>query len=243
MWRVVGPVGVGRRVFLPSRTGRVEDARVARIQKMRTLVGLGAFSFVALCYRLAGSLTDVAEDRFGQSWLSVLALAVTLPLIIAVLAAFARPARRTELLRRALRPLGAMFAIFAGMFVFPASVLTGFVEGRFAVNPFMTAVTATGILLTFIWVLPFVIYGIAMSLVHVFRSADIHETVPPLVAMTVVWEMLLVDLATGAYEGVPEVLRVVMLIGAPVSVTAVGMWELRRLRVHYGLRLRGALMR
>ncbi|GAA2626994.1 hypothetical protein GCM10009863_47370 [Streptomyces axinellae] len=241
--RVVGPVPVGRRIFLPSRPGRVEDARVARIQKMRTLVGLAAFSFVALSYRLAGTLKDVAEDRFDQSWYSILALAVTLPLVIAALAAFALPARRRELLRRALGPLGAMFAIFAGMVVFPASVLTGFSAGRFAVNPFMTVVTAIGLLFTVAWVLPFVIYGVAMSLVHVFRSADIHETVPPLVAMTVVWEMLLVDLVTGAYEGVPEALRVVMLLGAPVSVTLVGMWELRRLRLHYNLRLRGALMR
>ena len=101
----------------------------------------------------------------------------------------------------------------------------------------------TVVVLTIVWVLPFVIYGIAMSLVHVFRTADIHETVPSLVAMTVVWEMLFVDVFTGAYEGVPGPLRLIMLMGAPVSVTAVGLWELHRLRVYYGLRLRGALLR
>ncbi|WP_326685779.1 hypothetical protein OIE63_00640 [Streptomyces sp. NBC_01795] len=55
--------------------------------------------------------------------------------------------------------------------------------------------------------------------------------------------MLLVDVFTGAYAGVPASLRVIMLMGAPVSVTVVGLWELHRLRASYGLRVRGALLR
>ncbi|WP_231976162.1 hypothetical protein [Streptomyces sp. 3214.6] len=55
--------------------------------------------------------------------------------------------------------------------------------------------------------------------------------------------MALIDLLTGAYGGVPGPLRIVLVLGAPVSVTAVALWELRRLRVGYGLTLRGALMR
>jgi hypothetical protein len=76
-----------------------------------------------------------------------------------------------------------------------------------------------------------------------FRTADIHETVPPLLAMALVWEMTLVDLFTGAYAGVPGPLRVLLVLGAPVSVTAVGLWELRRLRAHYGIAVRDMLMR
>jgi hypothetical protein len=33
------------------------------------------------------------------------------------------------------------------------------------------------------------------------------------------------------------------MLGAPVSVTAVGLWELRRLRTHYGISVRGLLVR
>ncbi|MGI5347414.1 hypothetical protein ACQEU8_04390 [Streptomyces sp. CA-250714] len=214
-----------------------------RIQKVRTMVGLGAFLWVSLSYRLAENLGDVAKARFDQSWITVLALSVTFPVLVGVLVALARPAQRRELLRRAARPFGAIVAIFAGMFLFPLQVLTGFGSGLFAGNLPMTILEHTATVITIVWVLPFVIYGVAMSLVHVFRTADIHETVPPLIAMTVVWEMLIVDLFTGAYAGVPGPLRMIMLVGAPVSVTAVGLWELHRLRAYYGLRLRGALLR
>ncbi|MGP3987329.1 hypothetical protein [Streptomyces sp. 3N207] len=214
-----------------------------RIQRIRTMVGLGAFCWVSLSYRLAENLSDAAKDRFNQSWITVLALSVTYPVLVGILVALAEPAQRRELLRRAGRPLGAIVAIFAGMFLFPLQVLTGFGNGLFAGNLPMTIVEHTATVITIVWVLPFVVYGIAMSLVHVFRTADIHETVPPLIAMTVVWEMLLVDMFTGAYAGVPGPVRMIMLVGAPVSVTAVGLWELHRLRIHYGLRLRGALLR
>ncbi|MEV0976390.1 hypothetical protein [Streptomyces sp. NPDC049915] len=213
------------------------------MQKIRTAVGLGAVVWVSLSYRLARSVGDVANDRFDQSWISVLVLSVTLPVVVGVLLALAAPAARGELLRRAARCFGAMVAIVAAVGVFPASVLSGFVKGRFATNPSMTVVTYAGILLTLVWVTPFIFWGIGLALVHVFRTADIHETVPPLLAMTVVWEMTLIDLFTGAYAGVPGPLRAVLVLGAPVSVTAVAWWELHRLRVHYGLSIRDVLTR
>jgi hypothetical protein len=51
--------------------------------------------------------------------------------------------------------------------------------------------------------------------------------------------MALVDLFTGAYTGVPVPGRILLVLGAPASVTAVGLWELRRLRVHHGLPVQG----
>ncbi|MET9829574.1 hypothetical protein ABZ078_09720 [Streptomyces sp. NPDC006385] len=232
------------------------------MQKIRTLVGLGAVVWLSITYKIATSVGDVADDRLNQSWISVLVLSVTFPVLVGVLVALASPPARRELLRRAAslvalaspparrellrraaKCFGSMVALVAAVSVFPASVLTGFVDGRFATDPVMSVVTYTGIALTFVWVLPFVIWGIGLALVHVFRTADIHETMPPLLAMTVVWEMALIDLFTGAYAGVPAPVRIVFVLGAPVSVTAVGLWELRRLRVRHGLRVQGLLMR
>ncbi|MEV2189609.1 hypothetical protein AB0I02_01210 [Streptomyces phaeochromogenes] len=243
LWRTVGPIAIGRKVFTPSRPGRVDDEVVARIQKIRTIVGLCAVVWVTLSYKLAASAGDIASDRGNQAWNNVLVLAVTFPVAVGVLIAAARPPARQELLRRTAKPFGSILAIMGAMFVFPAGVFTGFVSGRFATNPVMTVVTVVGILLTIVWVLPFVFYGVGMSLVHVFRTADIHETVPPLLAITLVWEMALVDMFTGAYDTLPGPVRIVVTLGAPLSVTAVGLWELRRLRTNYGLTLRGALMR
>ncbi|MFF9112227.1 hypothetical protein [Streptomyces sp. NPDC014805] len=241
--RRIGPINTARRVFKPSRTGLVADEAVARMQKTRTAVGLCAVAWVSLSYKLTPSLSDVASDRANQSWITVLMLAVTLPVALGVLLALTAPDARRQLLRRALRCLGAMVALIAAAAVFPASVLTGFVEGRLATNPVMTVLTYAGLLVTFVWVLPFVLAGVGLALMHVFRTADIHQTVPPLLTMIVAWEMTLVDLFTGAYAGVPGPVRALMVLGAPASVTAVGLWELHRLRVHYGIAVRGMLTR
>jgi hypothetical protein len=243
LWLRIGPIHTARRVFKPSRPGIVDDAFVARVQKIRTLVGLGAVVWMSVAYKVAQSVGDIADDRLSQSWNSVLMLSVTFPVAVGALLALAAPSARRELLRRAARCFGAIVAIVAAVGVFPAAVLSGFVDGRFATSPAMAVVTYGTTILTFLWVVPFMFWGIGLALVHVFRTADIHETVPPLLAMTLVWEMTLVDLFTGAYAGVPGPLRVLFMLGAPVSVTAVGLWELHRLRAHYGIAVRDMLMR
>ncbi|MFF5959642.1 hypothetical protein [Streptomyces luteogriseus] len=241
--RRIGPVNTARRVFRPSRPDLVEDAFVARMQKIRTLVGLAAVVWVSVSYKVGSSLRDVADDRLDQSWHSVLVLSVTFPVVVGVLLALTAPSARRDLLRRAAKPFGAMVALIAAVFVFPLMVLTGFVEGRFATNPAMTVVTWVVVVLVLVWVLPFIAWGVGLALLHVFRTADIHQTMPPLLAMTLVWEMTLIDLFTGAYAGVPGPVRAVFMLGAPLSVTAVGLWELRRLRAHYGITVRGVLVR
>ncbi|WP_369170188.1 hypothetical protein AB5J49_21180 [Streptomyces sp. R28] len=243
LWQKIGPIHTARRVFKPSRPGIVEDPVVARMQKIRTYVGLAAMVWLSVTYKITKSMSDVADDRLNQSWISVLVLCVTFPVVVGVLLALASPEARRELLRRSAKCFGAMVALVAAVFVFPASVLTGFVEGRFATSPVMSVLTYTGIALTFVWVLPFVIWGIGLALIHVFRTADIHEAMPPLLAMALVWEMALIDLFTDAYAGVPVPVRIVFTLGGPVSVTAVGLWELRRLRVHHGRGIQGLLMR
>lgn len=243
LWRRIGPVHTARRVFRPSRPDLVEDAFVARMQKIRTLVGLAAVVWVSVSYKVGSSLGDVADDRLDQSWHSVLVLSVTFPVVVGVLLALTAPSARRDLLRRAARPFGAMVALIAAVFVFPLMVLTGFVDGRFATNPAMTVITWVVVVLVLVWVLPFIAWGVGLALLHVFRTADIHQTMPPLLAMALVWEMTLIDLFTGAYAGVPVPVRAVFMLGAPLSVTAVGLWELRRLRAHYGISVRGMLVR
>jgi hypothetical protein len=241
--RRIGPIHTARRVFKPSRPDLVEDPFIARMQKIRTFVGLGAVVWVSVAYKIAPSVEDVADDRFQQSWLSVLVLSVTLPVFVGVLTALTAPPARRDLLRRAAKSFGAILALIAGVFVFPASMLTGLLDGKFATNPVMTVVTWVVIVFTLVWVTPFIFWGIGLALIHVFRTADIHQTMPPLLAMTLVWEMALIDVFTGAYAGVPGPVRAVFVLGAPLSVTAVGLWELRRLRVHYGISVRGVLVR
>ncbi|MEU6542905.1 hypothetical protein [Streptomyces sp. NPDC046859] len=244
--RRIGPIHTARRVFTPSRPGIVSDPEVARMRKIRTLVGVGAFLWMSSTYKLAPTLGDAADEQVDQSWTSALVLAATLPVVVGILYGLAAPAARRDLLRRAGRCFGAIVAMMAAASVFPAVVLSGFYEGSplgegplTATKIFQLAAT----LFVLFWVLPFVVWGVGLAVQHVFRTADIHETVPPLLIMAMAWEMALIDVLTGAHAGVPALIRYVFILGAPVSVTAVGLWELRRLRVRHGLGMRGLLMR
>ncbi|WP_234020977.1 hypothetical protein [Streptomyces sp. 142MFCol3.1] len=245
--RRIGPIHTARRVFTPSRPGIVSDPEVARMRKIRTLVGVGAFLWTSYAYKLAPKLSDAADEQVDKSWTSALVLAATLPVVVGVLYGLAAPAARRDLLHRAGRCFGAIVAMMAAASVFPIIVLSGFfegqeplVEGHFTVTKGL--ILALTIFVLF-WVTPFVVWGVGLAVQHVFRTADIHETVPPLLIMALAWEMALIDMFTGAHEGVPTVIRYVFILGAPLSVTAVGLWELHRLRVHYGLGMRGLLMR
>ncbi|GGP45067.1 hypothetical protein ACWDY7_18850 [Streptomyces calvus] len=245
--RRIGPIHTARRVFTPSRPGIVSDPEVARMRKIRTLVGVGAFLWMSYAYKLAPELSDAADEQVDKSWTSALVLAATLPVVVGVLYGLAAPAARRDLLRRAGRCFGAIVAMMAAASVFPIIVLSGFFEGQEPLVEGDFTVTK-GLILAFtlfvlFWVTPFVVWGVGLAVQHVFRTADIHETVPPLLIMALAWEMALIDMFTGAHEGVPTVIRYVFVLGSPLSVTAVGLWELHRLRVHYGLGMRGLLMR
>ncbi|MET7542466.1 hypothetical protein [Streptomyces sp. NPDC005507] len=52
-----------------------------------------------------------------------------------------------------------------------------------------------------------------------FRTADIHEVLPPILATLLVRVMAAVDVISNANAEVPAVARIVFLLGAPVSVT------------------------
>ncbi|MGO4461112.1 hypothetical protein AB4039_28050 [Streptomyces sp. M-16] len=213
-----------------------------RLQLWRTVLGLVAWVGLMLTYKAvisADGVKAVADDRLDQSWSSVLVLVCTLPVVVGGFVAAARGGLRRVYLRRALRPLGAVVAIMASMGTSALAMAPELAGLRNAVGLPGKIVIAVLCL----WSIGFALYGIGLSLVHVFRTADIHEVVPPVLAGVLVWEMALLDLVTGAYPQVPAGVRAVFVLGAPVTVTALSWWEMRRLRRHHGLTVRGALGR
>ncbi|OEU85065.1 hypothetical protein DB35_29255 [Streptomyces abyssalis] len=237
---VFDPFRAAQAVFRPSRPGVVEDPTVRKLQLWRAVAGFAAWVWLTVTYSAisdAGKVTDVVFERFNQSWISVLVLICTFPVVVGAFCAAAGSGLRQTYLRRALRPLGAVAAVVASMFTFPLAMAPEFESFRdFTGIPGKVVIS-----LLALWSLGFAIYGIGLSLVHVFRTADIHEVVPPVLATLLVWEMAIMDVATGAYGNVPPLARIAFMMGAPVTVTALAAWELHRLRRRHGLRLRTAL--
>ncbi|MET9604239.1 hypothetical protein ABZZ17_04130 [Streptomyces sp. NPDC006512] len=239
---VFNPFYAAQRVFRPSRPDLVPDPLVRKLQLWRTLLGAAAWVVLTLTYKAVSSASDVgnlASDRLEQSWHSVLVLVCTLPVVVGVFVAASRGPVRRVYLRRALRSVGAVLALMAAMFTFVLSVVPETQAMRDFVG--LPGKIALGVMC--VWALGFAVYGIGLSLVHVFRTADIHELVPPVLATVLVWEMALLDLTTGAYDQVPPGVRLVFVMGAPVTVTVLSVWETYRLHRYHRLTLRGALRR
>ncbi|OEJ35423.1 hypothetical protein BGK67_02650 [Streptomyces subrutilus] len=228
--------------FRPSRPGIVADPLVRKLQLWRTGLGLVAWVGLMVTYNAVASAADVqgvAGERLDQSWTSVLVLVCTFPVVVGVFVASARDGLRRVYLRRALRPLGSVVAMMVSMGT-----------GALAMAPELSGLRdAVGLpgkivmVVLCLWSIGFALYGIGLSLVHVFRTADIHEVLPPILAGVLVWEMALLDLVTGSYAQVPAGARVAFILGAPLTVTTLSCWELYRLRHHHGLTLRTALRR
>lgn len=206
------------------------------------MLGVAAWLWLMITYSSvsdAGDVEAVASDRLNQGWFSVMALTCTFPIMVGAFVYAARDGMRRVYLRRALRPLGAVLALIGSAF--------GFVLG--AAPEFQGFRDLIGLpgkiigVLVLLWAIGFFLYGMVLVLLHVFRTADIHELVPPMLATALVWEMAILDLVLGTYAEVPLVTRIGFILGAPVSVTALSWWETHRLRHHHGLTLRGALRR
>lgn len=221
----------------------MEDLTVKRIQFIRTLVGFAAVVWLAMSYRLVSSATGLMDDRLDQVWNNVLVMAVTFPVVVGVFVAVSRPPNRRMFLRRTLKPLGGMLALFGSVFVVVLLEIADQKGMSAEIVPDNMFVKVAGFLFLFLYWLPFVLYGVVMSTVTVFRTADIHDLVPPLLATALVWELAVIDLFTGSYEGVPFGIRLLFTLGAALSVTAVTLWEIRRLSTRHGITVRSTLLR
>ncbi|MQY14545.1 hypothetical protein SRB5_47130 [Streptomyces sp. RB5] len=243
-FRLLNPIAVGRMVFKPSRPDRVNDPAVRKVQTLRTVVGLAAVLWVLLSYRIVKDTGDLVDDRIDQIGMSMNLLVITFPIVVAVFIAVSRPPNRRLFLRRSLKPGGSLAALFAavgGLIVLSTYFYDDFLPGDEPTPGAYARLTV--MLFVLLWVFPFLFYGIAMALVHVFRTADIHESLPPILAIILVWELAITDLFSDAYDGVPFGVRAALILGGPVSITLISVWELRRLRSRHGITLRAALLR
>ncbi|KUM81916.1 hypothetical protein [Streptomyces curacoi] len=88
-----------------------------------------------------------------------------------------------------------------------------------------------------LWMAFFVMAGAWRISGNFFGTAAVHRCLPPLLATVTTWLMAIPDLITGDLHGLGLAMGVVFILGAPVTVTAIALLEMGRLKSRYGIRL------
>ncbi|MFB8177014.1 hypothetical protein ACFC8N_13305 [Streptomyces sp. NPDC055966] len=88
-----------------------------------------------------------------------------------------------------------------------------------------------------LWLVWFVGAGALRITGNFFGTAAVHRCLPPLLAIVTTWLMALPDLFTGDLHGLGLRLGILFILGAPVTVTAIALFEMARLKRDHGIRL------
>ncbi|GHF70165.1 hypothetical protein GCM10010218_59380 [Streptomyces mashuensis] len=240
---LAAPFLLALRAFRPSRPDRVGDEAIAAAQVGRTVIGLAATAWLLFAYPMRESKGRFLNDKLVEVVYSAGVMCLVGPLALLAFTLAARPAVRPLYVARLLHPMlafvtlaavggGWWFLIHHGLEdAVGASGMAGFALRMFA-GPLLTLLA-----------IPLFLFCALMCVHHTFRTADVHEVLPPLVSPVLVWTMTVFEVLDDAPVSAPLWIRLLFLAGPPLSVTALSYWELHRLRTRYGITLRGALGR
>ncbi|MEU6659029.1 hypothetical protein [Streptomyces sp. NPDC046821] len=229
------------RLFVQDDGVRINDPVVMRVQLFRSVLGLLATLALAFYY---GKGTDAwhgaAGDGLGNLIITPVLLIVTGPLVVLGFVLYAPPHLRPSLRSRLKVPLKTVawyvlaVSIFAGVLVY-----AGTSDYLNTLPKWAAAVVACVVVALFVWGLPFLFFASLYSAKTSFNTAHVHPMLPAVLTAVLVWVVAVFNLIL---EGMPEgpmAAQLCSLLGGPLSVTAVSLWELRRMRTRHGVTVRG----
>ncbi|WKX72306.1 hypothetical protein [Streptomyces sp. XD-27] len=232
---------VATRLFVQDGDGRIADRTVERVQVARTV--LGVLAGLALIY-VYGVEEDrwknAADDSFGNMIMTPVLLICTGPLVILGFILYAPPHLRPRLRSRLGAPLKAVGWYLLAIVVFGTVVYLAGQTGLFkGLDGWQAGLAAVVVLVVVVWGLPFLLLASLYSARSAFNTAHVHPMLPAVVTGVLVWALAIFNLAVkGMPEGPPPV-QLSSLLGGPLSVTAVSLWELHRMRTRFGVTVRG----
>ncbi|MEU7579400.1 hypothetical protein AB0B50_17550 [Streptomyces sp. NPDC041068] len=247
------PLNLARRFGTPDRPGAVEDRTITALQTGRTLLGLGATVWLVFAYPLRQGREEFVlgkvEDLVVAAGFAVVAILVATVVFIGL----ADASLRGIYLRRAVQPLGTLAALAAGAgvvwlcwYVLREGLGLTDNQGSFLVVLFYYLLSFAAWVAALLGLLAGLVYTIALLVYAVnscFRAGAIHELLPPVLSPVLLWGLAVLQFFDDAVVAAPPAVLYAFTLGAPVSVTALSVWEIRRLRGRHGITFRGALGR
>ncbi|MFE0135932.1 hypothetical protein ACFWY6_30825 [Streptomyces sp. NPDC059037] len=247
------PLNLARRFGTPNRPGAIEDRTISALQSGRTLLGLAATLWLVFAYPLRQGREEFVVGKVEDLLVAAAFAVVAILLASALFIGFAHSSLRRVYLRRTTQPLGTLLALAVGVgvlwvcwYVLREGLGLTDNQGPFLLRLFYFLLSFAAGLASLVGILVGLLYTIALLVYAVnscFRAGAIHELLPPVLSPVLLWGLAVLQLFDDAAVAAPPVVLYAFTLGAPVSVTLLSVWEIRRLRGRYGVTLRGALGR
>jgi hypothetical protein len=221
-----------------------EDKVMDWLYKVRALIGAFIVIAVGLHYHqptvstsgnyfdILGRIIRIFPAILGSiSWPLRLAVFSVLP-ATAVVVLFTKPGRRKAAFDQMMRyPVKAMLIclavyafVWAFEYIYNVGIGNAFIE--------LAVVVVVGLIL--LSQILFWFRAVYLLTVGMCRLGDGHPLLPPIIGTLVAWGVVFWSLVHDPIgSGEPAVIWYVILFGAPISVTALGIVEIRRLRAKY----------
>jgi len=232
---------VATRLFVQEGDGRIEDRTVDRVQLARTVLGAAATIALILAYNVdQNRWKDAAEGGAAQLLIAPFVLIIAAPLVIIGFIYYAPPHLRPHLRSRLRVPLKAVGWYVLTLVVIGGTLaLTALTVNERDGKDWWEYVLAVAALIVIVWGFPFFFMASLYSARSAFNSAQVHPMLPPVLTLALVWVFAALNLIGDGMPGGPPIVQFCSALGGPLSVTAVSLWELRRMRTRFGVTVRG----
>ncbi|NUU20550.1 MAG: hypothetical protein HOV68_03385 [Streptomycetaceae bacterium] len=232
---MVNPKKAAQLALRPQNRLAPPDPKIEQVRLIRTLIGMAVVGWVALKYDSV-QWERIFTEAMVHVTVSVVVAVIAVPVTALALVLLTEDAKRRETRRSMRAPMKSM-GLFIGAGVVFAGCAAAAQLGIPRNGPWIALLVVGGYAV--IWTGVFATLAFFMVPRHLFAAADGHLLMPSLLAPTLSWAVAAVDLASPGNNRVPEVVAAIVTLGAPVSITAMSVWEAKRTKELYGVSFRG----
>jgi hypothetical protein len=223
-----------RRLFPSGARHRLVDPGVARVQRTRAWTATAMSLLILAVYGRPEDVDQAQEQFMMRITITPWLLLLSAPVVVVVLFRRSSPAARRAM-RAPLRTAGRTALWYFGGFTTVPLMVAAILYAKYSMGPDAGRWVPLALLVPLLWMLLFLAFATGPAVRTAFNTADVHAALPALLTGVLVWELAAIGLAMGGMPPGPPAVRFAALVGGPLSVTAVAWWEIRRLRVRYGV--------
>jgi hypothetical protein len=223
---------LANKIFSPQNSYLYEeDSVIGWLYRARSIIG--AFMLVAIGVRYHHPASDLmapfAPVLGGVDKAMLLALALVVPGAIVVVL-FTHRRKRREACRQMRYPLGSLMAC---LILYAIGVRVTWLMHMLVADgksfPLLVIWLCSGL-----WVVTFMSRAIYLVTTGLCRLGDGHPLLPPFAGFVIAWTVAIMGLLrSNGRGGEPGMIAALVLLGGPVSITALSVVETWRLRVKY----------